>query len=230
MYGFATAPTLAAGSAPSRALAPTLMSASGAPLPAAVEAYAGARARLDAGVALADVLAWKRLSEAAWRALEADVVGALQEEARAGQASLGRRYAVAYAEEWDRHAPRFSPKPASRPSPPPPPTTRRPKNGTIAMSAAAPAMPAMPAAIGGTVVMEVGQESEGSTVNEEELRRYVDVSAALASSIDRDGVLRRHGLALTQWVEWSGRVVRSISNDPALRARYSELLHAALAR
>jgi len=88
----------------------------------------------------------------------------------------------------------------------------------------------MPAAIGGTVVMEVGQEPEANPVNEEELRRYVEVSAALASSIDRDGVLRRHGLALSQWVEWSGRVVRSISSDPSLRARYSELLHAALAR
>ncbi len=165
MYGFATAPTLAAGSAPSRALAPTLMSASGAPLPVAVEAYAGARARLDAGIPFAEVLGWRCLSEAAWRALEADVVGALQEEARAGQATLGRRYAVAYAEEWDRHAPRFSPKPASRPSPPPAPRARplRPaaqeRNDRHDRGREDP-YAHMPAAIGGTVVMEVGQEPE----------------------------------------------------------------------
>ena len=72
-----------------------------------VETFAVIRARLDAGQALASILATLGLDEESWRELDHGIGTMLHAEARTGHHALGRRYGAAYADEWSRHAPRF---------------------------------------------------------------------------------------------------------------------------
>jgi hypothetical protein len=67
------------------------------------------------------------------------------------------------------------------------------------------------------------------SVDTRELERFVAMSAALAGTKDRNRVLALFGISLQEWVGWSARMGHRLADDGTLRARYSTLLHEALA-